>query len=551
MRLMEELTTDWSAGMLDSAAATRYPRNAAALILNGRVEEDGTVRRRPGSRRLHETTINDDTCYGAIEFTPAGADAQIVAIFGDTAAYSTDGGVNWTEITDGLREDYYSFAIMRVGATNWLYAANGDSTVKTWDGSSWSTLAGYPSGVKYLAEFNRRLYYAGHSGVLVGASKIGDPTTIAVPDGLTVQVQQVPSGLFQLGPHLLVFGEDQTAHIDGFGEQTLIVAAGATGFSKSVGCIAFRSIVAVGDNGVMWLSKRGVEYYVTGQGIRLVSKAISRTLKDIDWSQILTNPGTPSAAYDETEQNYHLALSTTGIRNNRVVVLNIREPGVQYQREGPVVAPAMDRYASTESDIYFVDGGDGYLTTGASGYGLTADANGFASLDLAGDGVAEDADGFLTSVTDDTVPATLFVAQLSDVPTVIHSGGYDGFVRVHDRGTENDDELADGTGGTTVTMTVLSRPFYLRRPRQRKRVRAIHVGTLQTVAATLTLKLRGVASETGSLSLSMAATSYDQPRRELVRIRQDADAPQVQVETSDDVRLAILGISAGLLRERL
>lgn len=551
MRLESELTTDWSAGMLDSTAATRYPRNAAALVLNGRIEEDGTVRRRPGSRRLHDDAINADTCYGAIQFTPAGADTQLVSIFGDTAAYSTDGGINWTEITTGLAEGYYSFAVMRVGATNWLYAANGDTTVKTWDGSSWSTLAGYPSGVKYLAEFGRRLWFTGHSGVLLQASKIADPTVIATPNGLTVQVQQPPTGLFQVGPHLLVFSEDQTAYVDGFGEQTLIVAAGTTGFSRSVGCIAHRSIAPIGDNGVAWLSKRGIEYYASGQGITLVSRAISKTLTEIDWSQIITNSGTPSAAYDETEQNYHLALSTTGIRNNRVVVLNIRQPGVSYQRQGPIVAPVMDRYLSPSGDIFFVDGGDGYLTTGSSGFGLIADGNGFASLDLAGDPVAEDGDGFLETPTDDTLPSTLFVARVSDLPTVLHSGGYDGFVRIHDRQAGNDDELADGTGGTAVTMTVLSRPFYLGQPRQRKRVRAIHVGTLQEAAATVNLRLRGVTSQTTAQALTMAATAYNQPRRDLLRVRMDEDAPQVYLETSDDVRVAILGISAALLREQL
>lgn len=536
--------------MLDSTAATRYPPNAAALILNGRLEADGTVSRRPGSRRLHAAALNADTCYGATYFVTAAGVGQHVEIFGTKAYRSIDGGVNWTEIATGLREDYYTFTIMRVGATNYLYAANGDSTVKSWDGTTWGTLAGYPSGVKLVAEFNRRLWFTGHSGVILQASKIGDPTVIATPDGLTVQVSAPPTGMFQLGPHLLVFSDEQTSYVDGFGEQTLIVAAGTTGFSRSVGCIAFRSIAAIGDNGVAWLSKRGIEYYSTGQGITLVSRAIDRRMQEVNWSQIISNPGTPSGTYDESRQDYHLALSTTGLRNNRVVVLNIRRPDVSRQRSGPVVGPSVDLYASPGASIYFVDGGDGYLTTGSSGFGLVGDSDGFASLDLTGDPVAEDADGFLETPTDDTVPATLYAAPVADSPSVIHSGGYDGFVRLH-QNADGDDELSDGTGGSTVTLTILTRPFYLRRPRQVKRVRAIHVGTLQEAAATVTVAIRKIGSETTGQTISMAATSYDQPRRALVRLKADADAPQVKLTTTDNVRVAILGVSAGVLRERI
>ncbi len=210
--------------MIDSAAATAFPKNAVAQILNGRLQPDGTVRRRWGTIRTSSATPNAGTGYGGAKFTLANGTDLLVVICGAKAYKSTDKGVNWTEIATGLRQDYYSFATMRVGATNYLYMANGDSTIKKYDGTTWSTVANAPSGVKYIAVFNGRLYAAGHSGVIVQGSQIANPEVWASPFGVTVQILthdgDPPTALFQIGPHLLVFDRDGTSYLDGFGQQT-------------------------------------------------------------------------------------------------------------------------------------------------------------------------------------------------------------------------------------------------------------------------------------------------------------------------------------------
>lgn len=550
-RLESELTTSFESGMVDGAAPTAMPKSSALAIINGRIEPDGTVRRRPGSKRAHASVLLAGIGYGGAFFTTAAGVDLIVAIFGTKAFDSDDLGVTWTEIASSLREDYYTFAVMRVGATTYLYAANGDTTIKSYDGTTWTTVTNAPSGVKFIAPFNGRLYATGHSGVLVQASKIGTPTTWASPDGLTVQVAAVPTGLFQIGPHLLVWDRDSTSYIDGFGEQTIIVAAGSTGLSRSVGCVAFRTIVGVGDNGVCWLSKRGVEYYATGSGIQLLSSTVPTFMASIDWEDLYSNPGRASAVYDAIEQNLHIALSTNGIRNNRVLVLNIRQSSA-FQRPGPRSAATVDRLLSPTSNLLFTVDDDGYLTAGATGFEAESDADGYlrlAALSTGGEAVGEDADGYLESDTNDTLPATLFIAPTIDRPTVVYSLGYDGFVRVH-RGVDADDMLSDETGGTDVEMVVVSRPFLLRAARQRKRVRIIHVAAITDSAATLTVLVHhhgATSSSEKTVTIEAGADSHADRKRALVNLI--SDDPHVEVRTTDDVKLSLVGISAERLRE--
>jgi len=545
--------------MYDSVAPLRFPKASASLILNGRINADGSCQRRSGTIRTHPTALNAATGYGGVSFTTAAGVDQMIVFMGANAYKSTDKGATWAAaLATGLREDYYSFATMRVGATNYLSAANGDTTIKRWDGTTWDTVPNAPSGVKFIAVFNGRLYGTGHSGVLVQASKIADPTVWASPDGLTLTVLthagDVPTGLYQVGPHLLVFDRRATSYIDGFGEQTIIVASGATGFSRSVGCVAFRSIVGVGDNGVVWLSERGVEYYTPSGGITLVSKAVQGFFEDLDWDQIYTNPGQVTAAYDDIAQDYHLAITTAGSRNNRTLVLNLREGSVEFQRPGPRASATVDRLLGTSGDLLFGEDSDGYLSSTGTNE-VVPDANGYMSFvttPTAGEPVSEDTDGYLTSAGSDALPASLFIAPATNKPTALYSVGYDGFVRRHfDAGS--DDLTSASTGGRVVELTLRSRPFLLGRARQRKRVREIQVQSIQHGASTLTVLAREEGATTPEQTISIAATTsgLEESERRRVMTKLDADTPVVEVRSTDDVRVTMIGVSAELLRERV
>lgn len=682
--LRNEETTDFSFGMDDSSAATAFARKSVRLLLNGRIEPDGTVSRRPGTRRTHAAASHTGVGFGAFEFRAANGNVQLLKFIGnrgfvsdgpvydtwdellqqgvhvvaglaisgtaaqfqttaeatyviaitehtkaavdnltfsaadtidadkfgawlvqidaagaittkpaaaamdyDTAALALaalpapDAGnarlgtievaagaggftANTTALTGvvtftdaaiavSLRQDYYTFATMRVGAVMYLFAANGDATVKRWDGTTWDTLPNAPAGLKFVAVFNGRLYGAGHSGVLIQASRIADPTHWASPFGITIQAithsGNPITGIYQIASHLLVFDRAATAYVDGNGEQTMIVATGATGFSRSVGCVAFRSITAVGDNAVCWLSERGVEYYTPGGGIRLVSRRVQGFLNNLDRTLLAETPGRPSAAYDESRQEYHLALSSAGTRNDRTLVINLlQDPLVG--KSGLRAAAAIDTQLESEADLLFEGDADGYLTTPV-GYQLRPGFQGYAALaseGQSGDPTTEDADGYLTTSTNDTLPATLFIATLADVGPVIHSLGYDGFVRRHFL-ADRDNMAADGTGGAPVTMTVVSRPFLFGSPRVRKRVRAVHVSAIAAATATMTVQIRARGTLTTSQVVTVSATAYDQPRRRRLMVSAIGDSPQVEVYTTDAIRIALIGASAELMRE--
>lgn len=602
-RLLKDRQSDFSRGMYDSVAAIRYPQNAARAIVNGRLQPDGNVKRRDGTRRKHPTALAEGTGFGGFMFETAGGTLQEIAIVGSNAYMSDDRWATSSEIQTGLREDYYDFATMRVGASNYLLMANGDSTVKRWDGSSWDTLSGAPSGVKFIEVFNSRLWVSGHNGVLVQGSKVADPDIFASPSGVTLQnlvhSGDVPTGLFQLGPHLLVFTEQSISYIDGFGEQSLIVATDATGFSRSVGCVAFRTIRAIGDDGVGFLSLRGIEYFSQSTGIVLASRFIQEFMDSVDFDAINTNRGRPTACYDPVRQDYLCAVPTGGARNSRTIVVNMYHRG-----SGWFGAPSIDsKLASVPGgELKFGADADGYITLDPNGFGLTAGPSGYVTYATDGDGsdpVIETTDGYIGSATDDALPASLYIGPCIDGARVVHSVGYDGFVRKHfgddfekddeastpsssggDLGQwsmmhlgvggvplnqeltieeqammigtygEDEEEVVEFTrGGQDVQLTLVPRPFVFRRPGQGKRVRAVYVGTINDGEVTVSVAVRAAGQVGAAVSRTIPSSDFGQSRRARFMMHAIGDAPQIQITTTDRTRIALVEVAAELLRE--
>jgi hypothetical protein len=558
--LLSEYQTDLSDGMNDSAATTGFRQREVRLILNGRIEPDGTVSRRPGSRRKHADSLGTGTGYGAVWFRTAAGQDQLLAFVGD-AVYVSEDVANevWAKIDleDDLREDYWSFATMRVGATMYLFAANGGTNVLRWDGTTLDTLSNAPSGVKYLAVFNGRLWATGHSGVLVQGSRIADPTEWASPFGVTIQAithdGDEITGLYQIGPHLLVFSLNSTSYIDGYGESTMVVATGATGFSRSVGCIAFRSIAGVGDNAVCWLSGRGIEYYAPGQGIRLLSRRVQRFIDNVDRVILKTYQGRASGCYDGERQEYHLALPSTGGRNDLTLVLSVLQDPFAGQPTISAAACIDRQLAGTEATLLFNGDDLGYLITAATGRSLRTGAAGYAAMATAGvggDTIQQDAEGYLTVVEKDELPSTLFVGPHggSGQAIVVHSLGYDGFVRVH-YDADNDDMPASGDGGNPVVMLVVTRPFLFRQPRTKKHVRAIHVAAIAPEEASVTMAVRATGKPTAARTKTIRPAANEMPYRIRAMVSAEGDAPQVELATTDHIRIALIGASAWLKRE--
>lgn len=311
-------------GVNTASAPTRFPRDAVRVLTNGRVLPDGSVERRGGTQRSHASALNSGaTIYGATMFLPTSGSMQYVVFAGANLYTSTD-AATWTQQQTGLTQDYWSFCTMQVGTTAYLYCANG-AGVFSWDGTTWASVAEAPSDAKHVATFNDRLYAS--SGAYVYGSEIGAPTNFTIPEGLALPITThdgdlTITGLFQAGGVLFVFKRNSTAWIDGYGESTLVVAAGARGLSRSVGCIAHRSIAPVGDSGMIWLSERGFEFYQRGGEITLLTEPIQDYIDTINWDQIETTPGLVTATYSPATQTYYCALpiddSTT---NDEVLVI--------------------------------------------------------------------------------------------------------------------------------------------------------------------------------------------------------------------------------------
>lgn len=406
MQLVRERQPSFARGFNDQAAPDEYGENEVEVLQDGHLTENGNgARRRGGSQRTHSSQLNGtSTCYGLFEFT---AQSQLVAFFGDTGYYSTDNGQTWSQMATGLREDYWSIVETDVCGTQELVLANGSSDIYTWDGSSWSAIAGdsaQPTGVKYLAVFNGRLYVAGHAGDSVAASEVADFTVWKSADGgIEVKVTTHDgdvgiTGLFQMGTSLLAFKRKSTAYIEGFGHRTLQVEAGARGMSRSVGCVSHHSIAPLGDNGVMWLSERGFEVYGLGSGsIRLMSRPVEGFVDTIDYHTILDDDGIPASLYWQDRDEYWCAVPTneTG-RNDTIFVF--REPTSRTPESRWAHVPSFQ-------------------------------------------------------------PAALAMANQTGKGQRPHAGGYDGWVREMERGNK-DDVNSDGTGGDDITMVLRSRPFF-------------------------------------------------------------------------------------------
>lgn len=550
--LKPEETLSFERGTFEGASPARAPKNSVSQCANGRILTDGTIERRWGTQRKHPNAITTGIGYGAAWHRPSGV-SQILTFIDLVASKSEDGGVTWADVTGAnvLTTGYYDFASMRVGSTTYLFAANGNTSVWRWDGTTLDALPNAPSGVKYLAVFNGRLWWAGHNGVLLQGSRVANPAISASPSGVTVQILDHGgddiTGLYQLGSNLLVFSADQTSYVNGYGEATLITATDGEGFSRSVGCIAHRTIRGVGDNQVCWLSRRGLEHYAPNTGITLLSRDLADLMESMNREFVSENPGAPSGEYDSVAQLYRLAMSTAGERNNQTLIIHMRHRGT-----GWIGAPTVDRIMAADGLLLSADA-DGYGQLGATGYELQSDLDGYAELATegpAGEQVTEGADGYGELTIAESAPATLFVGPSTERGSAIHSLGYDGFVREHDvEGLDLDDAHSDGSEGEDVELHMVSRAFLFGNARQRKRARVAHVASTNSAEVSVEVRVRGGGVESAARTVTIPATALDQPKRKSKKVLAVGDDLRLDIRSTDRVRITLLGLSAEPLRE--
>lgn len=544
-RLLEEVTTSFLSGMQDSAPSTGFKPSEAAQLLNYRVTQNGEAEVRNGSTRTHTTALNSGAPgYGGYVFSTAGGTVQWIVFAGDSAYYSTDQGLSWTLIASGLRADYWDFATMQSGGVNYLYCANGSTTLYRWDGSSWATEAGPTTGCTRVEVHNERLWTT--NGKNIYASKVGATSIWSAPDGVVVPFNTHDGdatiiALYSMGPWLLVFKRNSFGYVEGYGNGDVISAAGSKGLSRDVGCIAFRSLIGVGGNGVIFMSQRGFEFYAPGLQPTVVSRSVSSFLETINWSDIEGNPGIPAACFYPRKLTYECAIPGVGAQNDHTFVYRIPVG------DRPGAASIFDS-ASETGDTVSVDG-NGYLQIGGGSRVFTQ--GGFLQIAAADDpGVYVDVTGdYLDLADNDTTSAVLFTAEYGTSGSVPISVGYDGFVRALDTGAK-DDLLTDGTGGTAIGDVLKSRPKVFGDPSRKKRGRTIRVlaESDSTVTPTVSLVADGVEGTQHTVSVPASA---GEPVSRRVRVSERGRVLHVKVQNAGaGTRISGLVVGAELLAER-
>jgi len=552
MKPLVERQVAFGGGMNDSAAATEYQPNEVSLLLNGRVSYRGNaLERRSGSKRMHAAALASGTQgYGGTQFITAAGAVQLIAFVGAKMFSSADSGVTWVERATGLTQAYWTLVQMRVGAVNYLICANGSTNIYTWDGTTWSTLANAPTGAKYVAVFNDRLYAAGHSGSTVAASKVGDPATWASPDGLIVQVtthdgDSEITGLYQIGTVLLAFKRDSTNYLEGFGFQTLEVEAGSRGVSRSVGCIAPRSIAGAGDQGLCWLSERGFEYWTPGGAITLISRPVQSFMDTVAWATIKNAVRMPVAMYWPQQNEYWCALSVGGGTNDYTFRWR---PPTEFTPQNI----ALDIYTQTGALSVFRDTtGDLSLQGDLSQSQVKVVSGNLEIVETGGTYVAL-TNGDLALAVAAFNHAALFTADL-DASNVISgpcSVGYDGFVRRMEIG-DTDDATAAADDGQEILLTVRGKPFYFEDPIRRKRARTVRVVSQQFADADLTVTVYADGEPQRAKSMTAEATPGGRPQSMKSRVNGRGNTLQITVSTSGAVKISALEMIAEPLMEAL
>jgi hypothetical protein len=546
-RYPEEWTTSFARGMNDSAAAVAYQDNEAALLLNYRVTPDGQAEVRRGSQKTHTTALNSAAQgYGGFEFRTAASVVQWCVFVGDKFYTSTDEGASWTQQATGLRTDYWSLVTMRVSTTNYLLCANGGTNSYKWDGTTWATISNIDSGVKYLAVHNDRLWsYA--SGISIKASKIADFETWATPDGLSLPIQTHDgdngiTAMFSLGAILLVFKRDSTAYVDGYGNSSIIVAAGSKGISRDVGCIAFRSLKACGGRGIIWLSERGFEFYSPGGEPVLVSGQVQKFMDQIAWSEIKDAPGLPEGIFYPRKLTYECAIPGAGTQNNYTFVYRLPTGA------SPGAPSLLTHGAATGYTMYVAD--DSYLALQTDATRLQCRTNGgYLTIGtVPGLYVEVDDDGYLSFASVGYDPAVLFTADRGEENQAPVGIGYDGFVRLFDYG-ENDDAASTGSGGTSIAARLRPRPLLFSNPFRKKWGRLIRIIAATDSTATVTASLIADGTEGTSFDLSLAASADGSAPREVhARPSGRGFTLQAQVETTKaGLKVSAVGVGAQVL----
>lgn len=614
-QLLSENVTSFAAGVNDSTAPDEYQPHESARIINFRPALQGNSLKRRGVT----WSPSVDSIFGGVNYVPYGSiefeltsgARQIVALGYVNSVlgfqYSNDQGQTWSQVGSPIinlpasPNERASFATIEAGGINLLIIAVGGVLTYKWDGTTLTALANIPSGVRYVEGFNNRLVAAGHSGTRVVASKVNDPDTWAAPDGWDIDAatsdgDNFITGLFQLGPVMMVFKRESVGYIEGFGFQTLQVQTGARGISRSVGCIASNSIAPLSDYGVMWLSERGFEMYTLSTGfIQLVSRQMQSFVNAIQkFSIVAEGFGTPQAVWVPGKREYWCAvpvgLYSVGTFSGQEVLPNNY---VYVYRPGTATEPAA-QWAFTWSDdnnnfvnpgssveigdddsdypgamcMNFGDRSGSQMLVGEDGTLRMTEGEEFG-IDVTGEGAGRDgAFGFALSSNGSyeaggsprrsLLPQVLLTCdhdgQLSQ-PAFI---SWDGFFFYADdtettKSEGNTAEPGFGSDSRDIEGIARLRPMLFGDQFIRKQVHRVRVQSAQDVATPITIQVFGDGEANAAQTVSAPITRRGRPAKTRVRAKGKGYVLDIELESgspkNDSFEVVAVEVDARYLRE--
>lgn len=243
---------------------------AAALdVLNVDFDRAGRIRSRGGYENWTDVSVAGT--FRAFGFFDHNNIPELIAATAGTIyAYAADGQSNGST-TCAVGAGNMGIAAGGTPTTSYVYASNGTTNVKRWDGSSWTTPAGMPTGL-YLANWSAesRLVSAGNATnrSRVSFSDRGAPETWGANDYQDVSPNDgVIVGMVASGQNLFVF-KYRTLFVF-YGSRT--DSAGDTEYlyrtytlpSEMWGSSISGTAACAGNGGVYYVAQDGI-YFTTG-----------------------------------------------------------------------------------------------------------------------------------------------------------------------------------------------------------------------------------------------------------------------------------------------
>jgi hypothetical protein len=392
--------------------------NELTQAANCRVDTDGPIAKRQGSRRLHQTALNAATAIkGAYQWDgPSGL--QIVAICnGDLFYRNVASGeyAAFTQVDPGVTDAFSTTALAMFstlrgtesGAPLRLYIASGGKLYE-WTGTTLSRLDGVLSATgefapdaELLATYHLRIFT--NSQVrpqhLVW-SKLGNGRVYKGgfgSDGGTAMMSSVRSqnltNLRTLGRSLMVFTKESVSRVAGYSAADIQIDQDTEGVSPDVGCVGPLAAESA-EHLVFFMSKQGM--YAASEGavspiglkVQPIFDAMDRTL--------LANI-TLGLHRGRQELWVAYAGASDASLNKSVMVFNLRHQAWYGPFTFPFGITALFSYEDANGDEFIAAGcSDGFMrhldtgvkddvlydASGGSTYSMTADLAPFHHGDL-------------------------------------------------------------------------------------------------------------------------------------------------------------------------